>query len=221
MAQNNDKSLRIEPEIESELFALLNTILNLYEKYQNGVIKENFFLKTIKNSTNDLLKFNFSLNDKKIILSKLLKKMDLTQVYYQAIDIINEVSSLDLSNEGLDNKNREGSQFAQKMRTSVLELPGITLEITSSFITLMDAIKLREFKEIELINKLFDDLKKNLEKFPGMEEIHTNIDKINKRVIYNSTTLLENRRFSERIVDDIYQVFKEFQNKLNLKNQVK
>ena len=217
MAPNNDKSLTVEPEIESELFALLNTILNLYEKYQNGVIKESFFLKTIKNSTNDLLKLNFSLNDKKIILSKLLKKMNLTQDYYRAIDIINEASSLDLSNEVLDNKDRDGSQFAQKMRTSVLELPGITLEITSSFITLMDAIKLREFKEIELINNLFEDLKKNVEKFPGMEEIHTNIDKINKRILHNSTTLFENTRFSERIVDDLYQVFKEFQNKLNLK----
>ena len=81
----------------------------------------------------------------------------------------------------------------------------------------MDAIKLREFKESELINKLFEDLKKNVEKFPGMEEIQTNIDKINKRVLHNSTTLFENTRFSERIVDDLYQVFKEFQNKLNLK----
>ena len=217
MAPDNDKSLTIEPEIESELFALLNTIFNLYEKYQNGIIKENFFLKTIKNSTNELLKFNFSLNDKKIILSKLLKKMKITQDYYRAIDIINKISSLDLSNEVLGSRDRQGSQFSKKMRASVLELPGITLEITSSFITLMDAIKLREFKEIELINKLFEDLKKNVEKFPGMEEIQTNIDKINKRVLNNSTKLHENRRFSERIVDDIYQVFNEFQNKLNLK----
>lgn len=216
MKPHNDKSPTIEPEMESELFALLNTIFNLYEKYQNGTIKENFFLKTIKNSINDLLKFNFSLNNKKIILSKLLERMKLTQDYYKAIDIINEASSLGISNDVLESREQQGSQFSKKMRASVLELPGITLEITSSFITLMDAIKLREFKEIELINKLFESLKKNIKKFPGMEEINIKVDNIHKRVLNKSSEFHENRRFSERIVDDLYQIFKEFQTKLNL-----
>ncbi|MFX1409009.1 MAG: hypothetical protein ACFFA6_01550 [Promethearchaeota archaeon] len=217
MGLDNHKSLEMEPEIESELFALLNTIFNLHEKYQNGTIKENFFLKTIKNAINDLLKFNFLLNDKKIILSKLLEKMKLTQDYYRAIDIINQVSSLAISTEVLGGNDIQSSPFSKKMKTSVLELPGITLEITSSFITLMDAIKLRGFKEIELISKLFEDLIQNMKKFPGMEDIKAKIDKINKDIIRNSSKLQKNVRFNEIIVDELYQVFKEFQNKLNLK----
>ncbi|MFX1316704.1 MAG: hypothetical protein ACFE9T_12635 [Promethearchaeota archaeon] len=217
MDLDNNKSLEVEPEIESELFSLLNTIFNLHEKYQNGTIKESFFLKTIKKSINDLLKFNFSLNDKKVILSKLLEKMKLTQDYYRAIEIINEASSLGISNKVLGNSDTQRSVFSKKMKISVLELPGITLEITSSFITLMDIIKLRGFKESELISKLFEDLKQNIKKFPGMEDIEAKVDKINTQVLRNSSKFQKNVRFNEILVDDLYQVFKEFQDRLNLK----
>ena len=36
MAPDKDESITFDPKIESELFALLNTIFNLYEKYQKG-----------------------------------------------------------------------------------------------------------------------------------------------------------------------------------------
>ena len=47
-------------EIESELFALINTVINLYNKYQNGDLKDNFFQKSIKNCMNELLKINIT-----------------------------------------------------------------------------------------------------------------------------------------------------------------
>ena len=46
---NNNKKLS---DVESELFALVNSINNLYKKYQEGTINDNFFRKAIKNARN-------------------------------------------------------------------------------------------------------------------------------------------------------------------------
>ncbi len=217
MAEDNNLNTKTISKIESELFALINTILNLHSKYQEGSIADNFFLKAIRTAIKDLLKFNFYLNEKNIILSKLLKKMNFTQEYYGVIEIINEISSLEFSSESIKSQTENNVQFPNKMKSAVLELPRITLEITSSFITLMDALKLKGFKESELINKLFKDLKNNLKKFPGIDDLQIKIEKIHNRVLSNSFNLETSNRFSEIMVDEVYQVFKEFQIKLNLK----
>ncbi|MHA2197880.1 MAG: hypothetical protein ACXABO_20030, partial [Promethearchaeota archaeon] len=97
MVEDNFNSEK-ESKNESELYALIHTILNAYEKFQEGSINSIFFQKTVKNTINDLMKFNFYLDEKKIDLSLLLKKMNLTGKYYEVIRIINSISSIDLSN---------------------------------------------------------------------------------------------------------------------------
>ncbi len=145
-------------ELESEIFATINTILNLNQKYQKGILKESFFQRSIKSATNDLLELNLSLNKHNIVLSKLLNHMNFAEDYYKAINIINKISSLNFST----------NQFSKSLSSSILDLPGITSEITASFITLIDALKLDGFDNIELIFEFFKDLKKNFDRFPGL-----------------------------------------------------
>ncbi|MBY8985861.1 MAG: hypothetical protein KGD65_12375 [Candidatus Lokiarchaeota archaeon] len=204
-------------DIESELYALIHTILNAFEKFEEGVINDNFFRRTVKNTIKELLKFNFYLNEEKIDLSLLLKKMNFTEQYYNAIRIINKLSSLELSLKSDENDIEDHTPISEKMSTTVLELPGITLEITSSFITLMDALKLRGLQESELIDNLFTELIKNMKKFPGLDNLHREIKRIYESVFLKSQYGERSNKSSEEIVDEIYQVFKEFHSKLNLK----
>ena len=208
-------------DIESDLYALINTILNAYEKFEEGVINDHFFRRTVKNAINELLKFNFYLNEEEIDLSLLLKKMNFAEQYYTAIGIINKLSSLEISLNAKGDAIKDRPTVSEKMSSTVLELPGITLEITSSFITLMDALKLKAFKERELIDNLFTELIKNLKKFPGLDNLRRNIKNIYKSVFSNTNTGEGDTKSSEEIVDEIYQVFKEFHGKLNLKASAK
>jgi len=217
MVEENNFSSEEESDIESELYALVNTILNAYEKYKKGVIKEYFFHKKVKNTINDLLKFNIYLDENDINLSVLLKKMNFTNQYFTTIDIINQMSALELPNTFSERDGKEQSRSSKDLSSTVLELPAITLEITSAFITLMDALKLKGFQEIELVDNLFKDLNKSLKKFPGMDNLLTKVKRIHKRTLTKSHNLDKAKRLIEEIVDEIYQIFIEFQNKLNLK----
>ncbi len=195
MEENNKKFPKIEFKIESELFALVNTVINLEKKYQEGVISDNFFQKSIKNAINGLLKINIYFKEKNILLTDFVKKKNFLTKYNNAVSIINDIPTLNSPKE--ITKSINGNKFENKPRMSVLELPGITSEITSSFIT-----------------KLFKELKKNLEKFPGLKDIKIKIKKINEYVLNNANILVNSK---EILVDELYQVFKEFQNKINLK----
>ena len=93
-----DFNLNDASDNESELYALIHTILNAYKKFQEGTINDNFFRKTVKNTIKELLKFNFYLKEKEIDLPSLLKKMNFTEKYNEAIRVINNISSLDHSN---------------------------------------------------------------------------------------------------------------------------
>lgn len=203
-------------DIESELYALIHTILNAFEKFEEGVINDNFFRRTVKNAIKELLRFNFYLNEEKIDLSQLLKRMNFTEQYYNAIRVINNLSSLELSLKADGNEIEERTSISKKMSATVLELPGITLEITSSFITLMDALKLKGLQESELIDNLFTELIKNMKKFPGLDNLHREIKRIYESVFFKSKYGEKGNKSSEEIVDEIYQVFKEFHGKLNL-----
>ncbi len=66
---NNNKKFS---DVESELFALVNSINNLYKKYQEGTINDNFFRKAIKNAMKGLLKIKMYFNEKNISLSEVL-----------------------------------------------------------------------------------------------------------------------------------------------------
>ena len=210
-------NFRSNKDIESELYALIHTILNAFEKFEEGVINDNFFRRTVRNTINELLKFNFYLNEEKIDLSLLLKKMNFTEQYYNAIRIINKLSSLELSLKSDENEIEDHTPISEKMSTTVLELPGITLEITSSFITLMDALKLRGLQESELIDNLFTELIKNMKKFPGLDNLHREIKRIYESVFITPKYGEGSNKSSEEIVDEIYQAFMEFHSKLNLK----
>jgi hypothetical protein len=160
---------------ESDLYALVHTIINANTKFEQGVINNSFFKKTVKNAINELLRFNIELEKRDIELASLLKKMGISPHYFKAIEIINRLSSLEFSTEKLS---QDKSTFSQEINPDVLELPGITLEITSSFITLMDVLKLKGFNDNELVDNLFRDLIRNLKKFPGLNDLLLNIESI-------------------------------------------
>jgi hypothetical protein len=206
MTNRKKNSIVIKSELESEIFATVNTILNLNQKYQKGILKEIFFQRSIKSATNDLLELNLSLNKHNIVLSKTLNHMNFTDDYYKAIDIINKMSSLSFSN----------SQFSETISSSILEIPGISSEITASFITLIDALKLDGFDNTELIFGLFKDLKKNFDRFPGLELDKIKLEKIFEEVLQNEEKIVNNKNYRDSLADDLYAVFNFFQKKLNL-----
>lgn len=215
MPERKKTELNID-SIESELYALVNIIINLNIKYQNGNLNENFFQKSIKKAMSDLLKINFYLSENQIILSELLNKMDFEKQYYEAIDIFNNVSSLSFSRKIQGNSGLKQSKYSNHVSGSLLELPGITSKITSSFITLMDALKLGAIQDDNLIVKLFQELSNELQKFPGLEQIQKKIEKIYEQLLTSLQKSAFNKKFRDSIGEDLYKVYTEFQNKLNL-----
>ena len=175
MTNQKKAYFEIRSELEAELYAIVNTIINLNQKYQSGNLKDNFFQRSIKSAMNDLLKVNLSLNKNNIELSKFLAKMNITDDYYKAIEIINKLSSLNIST----------NQFSKTTSSSILEIPGLTSEITSSFITVMDALKLETFDNNEIIFDLIKDLKKNFDRFPGLELSKVKLTKIYQEILKN------------------------------------
>ncbi|MBY8987247.1 MAG: hypothetical protein KGD61_02245 [Candidatus Lokiarchaeota archaeon] len=206
MTNQNKTSFKIRSELESELFAVVNTIISLNQKYQSGNLKDSFFQRSIKSAMNDLLKINLSLNKNDIELSKFLANMNITDDYYKAIEIINKISSLNIST----------NQFSKSTSSSILEIPRITSEITSLFITVMDALKLETFDNNEIIFDLIKDLKKNFDRFPGLELSKVKLAKIYHEFLKNGENIVTHQKFRDSVADDLYGVFKEFKEKLNL-----
>jgi len=193
-------------EFESEIYATVNTIIKLFSEFQQGNLKDTFFQRSIRNAMDNLIRINIKINEKNLDLSELLEKMNFTQQYHYAISTINEASSLEFVN----------TPFPKSVSSSLLKIPGISSEITSSFITLMDAIKLYEYDNYDLIQGLFQDLKENLEKFPGLEAIKRNIVQNYNNFINNKGKIAHSTQLRNEFVDEIYKVYKEFQQKLNL-----
>ncbi len=213
----NQKSIL---EIESELFSLVKTIVKIHKKYIKGEIQENFYLKSIKSTIQELIRFNFELQDKGINLSNFLEKMDFSEDYHMAIDIINNVASLksnpsqvDVNFQKTDTKKQ---QLIPKLQQAVLELPGISTEITSAFITIMDALKLNNIATGNLLKNLFLDLLISLEKFPGLETIKEKIETIYSDIKNLSDNVIQTPQDQDILTEKIYSIFKEFKNKLNL-----
>ncbi|MFX0006105.1 MAG: hypothetical protein ACFFA7_02710 [Promethearchaeota archaeon] len=195
----------IESKIESELFALVKSITNLNIKYQKGVVNQNFFKKALKTTMNNFIKLNFTLEENKIQLADLLNRMDFTEEYNSAIEIINRVSSLNISEESISPKNH-----------TFLELPGITSEITTSFITLMDALTLEGLSNNNLIINLFEELTDNLSKFPGLDDILIRVESVQTKTLNHTNQLYSDLQLKEKLIEDLYQIFKDFQNKLRV-----
>ena len=205
MAEDSNFNSEIETKIEAELFSLIKSILNLNNKFQKGKINENFFKKALKNTINKLFKFKLILKENNILLIDLLEKMQLSKEFNDTIDLITRVSSLNLSNEKLEKQN-----------LNILGLPGLTSEITASFITLMDALTLNDLKNQDFIFRLFDELNNGLSNFPGVEDLVIKLEDIQRKVSNNLDKLLYETKFREKVVDELYMIFKEFQTKLDL-----
>ncbi len=203
-------------EIESELYALVNTIKNLWVKYQENTINENFFRKALRNAVKGLLKINISLKEKGLLLSKVLKDMDFVKEYNSAVRTIDKVLVINPHKENYEFLDEDHSHYSNSIKSSILELPGITSEITTSFITLMDALKLEGLRNSDLIMKLFKELKLSLKNFPGIDDITLKIGEIKSHATENTNLLIENGVYREKLVDHIYEVFNEFQNKLKM-----
>ncbi|TFG08443.1 MAG: hypothetical protein EU539_02295 [Promethearchaeota archaeon] len=203
-------------EIESELFALLNSIINLHDKYKEGKITRHFFRKALKNAMKGLLKIKFHFKDKSIPFTEALHEMKLMEKYDTALDIFNKFSNLSSNNQVQNLKTLDNPHLENEKQLSILELPRITSEITSSFITLMDALKLGGIKDISLIFNLFKDLKNNIKKFPGISGIRYKIKEIDDQISKNPRVIVDNKKFREIIVEKLYQVYNEFTQKLAL-----
>lgn len=201
-------------EIESELYAITNTIINLSVRYQRGDVKENFFQKSIKKVTNDLLKIHSKLRDQNLLLSNLLERANLNKKYYQALDIINKVSALNFA----DISSSKESNYTERMRNSLLELPRITSKITSSFITILDALKLEAFSDISMLDGLFEELITSIRKFPGLERLELNVNKLHNYIKENKNRIIKSKNFRTLIEDDLFTLFKEFQRSLNIES---
>lgn len=213
----NQKSIL---EIESELFSLVKTIIRIHKKYTQGEIQDNFYLKSIKSTIQELIRFNFELQDKGINLSTFLEKMDFSQDYHMAIDIINNVASLKSNPSQMavnfQKTDTKKQQLTPKLQQAVLELPGISTEITSSFITIMDALKLGNIATGDLLKNLFLDLLISLEKFPGLEILKEKIEKIYSEIKKLSDNVIQTPQEQDILTEKIYSIFKEFKSKLNL-----
>ena len=207
MMKNYRKNdLELKSKLESEIYAIIKTILNLAQKYNSGSLKDNFFQKSIRSATNNLLSINISLSKHNLILSELLKGMNYVDEYYQAIDIINKISPLEFPAEN----------YSKSVSSSFLEIPKITAEITSSFITLMDALKLNDFHDIDLIFSLFSDLKNHFDKFPGLELSKVKLRKIYQEYEHNPQRINTNKNYRDLFADELYALFNDFKRKLNL-----
>jgi len=197
-------------DLESEIFAIVETIINLQMKYQNGDISDTFFQKTINNTYKEILKFHFKLKEKELLLSDILDNMNIKNKYQKALDILTHriisSSSGDIS----------PSHITQK-GSSVLALPGITLEITSALITMMDILKLVSFNDTNLLQEIFEELIGNVNKFPGLEYIKVKISSLRDDLLKDKEKIVNDETYREDVGKELYLLFTEFHDKLNLK----
>jgi len=197
-------------DLESEIFVIVETIINLQMKYQNGDISDTFFQKTINNTYKEILKFHFKLKEKELLFSDVIDNMNIKNKYQKALDILTH--GIISSSSG----DIYPSQITQK-GSSVLALPGITLEITSAFITIMDILKLGTFNDTSLLQEIFEELIGNVKKFPGLEYIKTKILRLRDDLLKNKEKIVNDDIYREDIGKELYLLFTEFHDKLNLK----
>ncbi|MBY9018432.1 MAG: hypothetical protein KGD66_06330 [Candidatus Lokiarchaeota archaeon] len=195
-------------DLESEIFAIVETIINLQMRYQNGDISNTFFQKTINNTYKEILKFHFKLKEKELLLSDILDKMNLKNKYQKVLDILTH---------GMEPSGDISSTQITQKGSSVLALPGITLEITSAFITLMDILKLGSFNDTSLLQEIFEDLIGNINKFPGLEYIKVKILRLREDLLKAKEKIVNDDIYREDVGKELYLLFTEFHDKLNLK----
>ncbi|MEJ2295338.1 MAG: hypothetical protein P8Y23_11310 [Candidatus Lokiarchaeota archaeon] len=141
-----------------------------------------------------------------------MERSKLTFKYYQALDIINKVSTLNFA----DSSSHQESRYTKTISSSYLELPKITSKITSSFITILDTFKLEIIDDFNMLDKFFDDLLMNVRKFPGLEKLELRLNTLYQYLKQNKSKIIANKNFRILMEEDLYTLFKEFQNNLNI-----
>jgi len=81
----------------------------------------------------------------------------------------------------------------------------------------MDALTLDGITKKEFIFNLFNELNHKLAKFPGLDDILYKVELVQQNAVKQIDHLPSDMNLKEKLIDDLYQLFKEFQNKLNLK----
>jgi hypothetical protein len=204
-------------EIESELYSLVKTLKRIHERYKKGEIQENFYLKSIKSTIRELIQFKFELQEKNVQMKDFLQKVEFSDDYFKIVDIINNVSNLKSNPNTLDQKKISTKQgMNAKIQRAVLELPGLSTEITTAFITLMDALKLGDIASGKLLKKLFSDLLSALQRFPGLDDLSKKIETLSNKINKLQDDEVQNTQDQENLVDQIYTIFNAFKNKLNI-----
>jgi hypothetical protein len=188
--------------LKSEVFAVIKTIENLNSKYNRGLISDLFYAKSIKNTYSELLEINFKIKEIGSNLSDVLNEMKYMNEYQNAIEILNNIQF-------------QESKYGFS-RFSILELPGLALEIASSLITLMDMLKLGIIENLDLIDKSLDELTSLFQRFPGLEKISEKLMFIRKEINENKDQLTKNNKYRDHIGDKLYSLYKEFQSILNV-----
>ena len=177
--------------LKSEVFAVIRTIENLNSKYNKGLISDLFYAKSIKNTYSELLEINFKIKEIGSSLSDVLNEMKYMNEYQNAIEILNNIQF-------------QESKYGFS-RFSILELPGLALEIASSLITLMGMLKLG-----------LDELTSLFQRFPGLEKIREKLVFIREEINENKDQLTNNNKYRDHIGDKLYSLYKEFQSILNV-----
>jgi hypothetical protein len=188
--------------LKSEVFAVIRTIENLNSKYNKGLISDLFYAKSIKNTYSELLEINFKIKEIGYSLSDVLNEMKYMNEYQNAIEILNNIQF-------------QESKYGFS-RFSILELPGLALEIASSLITLMDMLKLGIIENLDLIDKSLDELTSLFQRFPGLEKIREKLVFIREEINENKDQLTNNNKYRDHIGDKLYSLYKEFQSILNV-----
>ncbi len=204
-------------EIESELYSLVKTLKRIHERYKKGEIQENFYLKSIKSTIRELIQFKFELQEKNVQMKDFLQKVEFSEDYFKIVDIINNISNLKSNPNTLDQKKISTKNgMNAKIQRAVLELPGLSTEITAAFITLMDALKLGDIASGKLLKKLFSDLLSALHRFPGLDDLSEEIETLSININKLQDDEIQNTQDQENLVDQIYTIFNDFKNKLNI-----
>ena len=147
-----------------------------------------------------------------MILSQLLKEINLVQEYDKVLNIINEAMIVNVSYENYQPFYRN----QQEVKRRFFNLPKLTLEITSTFITMIDALKLGVDRDMKFILKLFSKLMIELDKFPGLTALKYKLNKMHENLILNQRELKINQKYREDVAEELYSLYKEFQANLDL-----
>ncbi len=201
-------------KIESELYSLVNSVLELNSKFKKGMINEGFFYKSLKNNINQFHKINNYCKENRIAIQDILKRMDFVDNYNKALDVINEISSTRFSNDEYRESERDLPKSSERLKSSLLDLPKIASDITASFITLMDSLKL---EIVSNYDQLFNEILQNLSQFSSLQSVSKKVKDLFEQITKDRRKMVEIPRYREQVTNQLWDIYNEFQKRLSFK----